>query len=213
MYSRPDPHRSPAIRRAAQVLAGGLCLAAAVAVWALITGSFDETSVRVLLTGFAAAVCTVAGLAGAMAVRRGGATRLVGRATIALSELALALMLALIWIPDAAGGEVALRALGVTTALMLAGGHASLLLGRARRCDTNTVRQLRKAAIACATAGALLSSGVFAVSEGNVDSAVWRVLGVLVVLALLATLLIPLARKIAQQLPRSKRRTHFPHGA
>ena len=213
MYSAPDSHRSPAIRRAAQMLAGGLCLTGAVAVWALITGSFDGTSVKVLLSGLAAAVCTVAGLAGATALRGGGATRLVGQATIAISELALALILALIWIPHAIGGPVALRALGVTTVLMLSGAHASLLLGRTRGCETDTVRRLRKAAVACATAAALLSSAVFALDEGTVDPALWRVLGVLVVLAVLATLLIPLARRIARPRPRSNGRTHLPHRA
>jgi len=213
MYSAPDSHRSPSIRRAAQMLAAALCLAGAVAVWALITGSFDETSVKVLLSGLAAAVCTVAGLAGATALRGGCATRRVGQATIAVSELALALIVALIWIPHAIGGAVALRALGVTTVLMLAGAHASLLLGRARGCETDTVRRLRQAAVACATGAALLSSGIFALAEGTVDPALWRVLGVLVVLALLATLLIPLARRIAQPLPRSNGRTRLQHEA
>jgi hypothetical protein len=108
------------------------------------------------------------------------------------------LALALIWIPNATDGDTPARALGVTSVLMLAGAHASLLLARLRRRDTRTVRGLAQAAIGCATSASLLVSGIFAASDGPIAPAVWRLLGVLVVLALLNTLLVPLARKITR---------------
>jgi hypothetical protein len=187
------------MRRGALTVGGGLCLAAAVAIWALLTGSFDDTSVDVLLSGLAAALCTLVALAGATALRCNNPARQVGEATIGLSQLALLVSLTLIWIPDAPGSETLLRALGVTGALMLAGGHASLLLERLRDLDTGMVRGLTRAAITSATSAALLIAGVFAVSDGPVASAVWRLLGVLVVLALLNTLLVPLARRIMHE--------------
>jgi hypothetical protein len=186
------------IRRGVLTLAAGLCLAAAVAIWALLTGSFDDTSVRVLLTGLAAALCTLGGLVGASALRPKNPDRGVGEVTIGLSQLTLLLALALIWIPDATDSDTLARALGITSVLMLAGAHASLLLARLRGRDTRAVRRLTRAAIVCATSAALLVSGLFAASEGPVAPAVWRLLGVLVVLALLNTLLVPLARKITQ---------------
>jgi MFS family permease len=208
MYPTPHPahpgQASPLIRHGVLLLAAGLCLAAAVAIWALLTGSFDDTSVRVLLTGLAAALCTLGGLAGATALRLKKPDRRVGEATIGLSQLALLVALALIWIPDATDSDTLTRALGVTSVLMLAGSHASLLLARLRGRDTRTVRGLTQAAILCATSAALLVSGLFVASEGQIASGVWRALGVLVVLALLNTLLVPLARKITQNTQRPR---------
>ena len=202
MYPAPRPSHDSTTRHGVRVLAAGLCLAAAGAIWALLTGSFDDTSVRVLLSGLAAASCTVGGLAGATALALNNPKRRVGEVTIGLSQVTLLLALALIWIPDATDSETLARALGVTTVLMLAGAHASQLLARLRHRDTPTVRGLTRAAIACATSAALLVSGVFGASEGEVAPAVWRLLGVLVVLALLSTLLVPLARKITQHTER-----------
>jgi peptidoglycan/LPS O-acetylase OafA/YrhL len=183
------------------MLAAGLCLAAVVAIWTLIAGRFDDTSVRVLFTGLAAALCTLGGLAGAMALPRKN-RRLVGEVTIGLSQLTLLLALALIWIPDATDGDTLTRALGVSSVLMLAGAHASLLLSRLRSLDTRAVHRLSQGSIVCATSAALLVSGVFAANDGPIASGIWRLLGVLVVLALLNTLLVPLARKITRDTQR-----------
>jgi hypothetical protein len=190
--------RASVVRHGLRLLTAGLCLAAAVAIWALIAGRFDETSLRVLLTGLATALCTLGALAGATALQLKTRARRVGGVTMAVSQLALVLALALIWIPEATDGETLIRALGISSALMLAGAHASLLLSRLSSLDTRTVRRLRQAAIVCATSAALLVSGVFAAADGPVASGIWRLLGVLVVLALLNTILVPLARKIAR---------------
>jgi hypothetical protein len=198
MYPAPHQRHASAIRHGVLVLATGLCLTAAVAIWALLTGSFDDTSIRVLLSGLAAALCTLGGLAGATTLRLNNPERRVGELTITLSQLTLLLALALIWIPNATDSDTLARALSVTSVLMLAGAHASLLLARERRHDTSAVRGLARAAIACATSAALLVSGLFVASEGPVAPAVWRLLGVLVVLAVLNTLLVPLARRITR---------------
>jgi hypothetical protein len=198
VYPTPHPRHASVIRHGVPMLAAGLCLAAAVAIWALLTGSFDDASVRVLLSGLAAALCTLGGLAGATTLRLDSSERRVGEVTIGLSQLTLLLALALIWIPDATDSDTFARALGVTSVLMLAGAHASLLLARLRHRDTRTVRRLAQAAIVCATSAALLVSGLFVASEGQVAPAVWRVLGVLIVLALLNTVLVPLARRITR---------------
>lgn len=199
MYSsltkRPAQDSSVA-RRCVQMLAAGLCLAAAVAISALITGRFGGTSARVLLTGLAAALCTIGGLAGSTLLSLENRKRRVGEATIGLSQLVLLLALVLIWIPGVTDANAIWRALGVTSALMLAGVHASLLLSRLDADDLRAVHRLGHAAIACATSAALLVSGLFA--GAPIASGVWRPLGVLVVLAVLNTLLVPLARRIAR---------------
>lgn len=190
------------IRHGVLLLAAGLCLVAAVAIWALLTGSFDDTSVRVLFSGCAATLCTLGGLGGASALRLKNPDRRVGEVTIGLSQVTLLLALALIWIPNATDSDTLARALGVTSVLMLAGAHASLLLARLRRRDIRAVQLLTHAAIVCATSAALLVSGLFAASDGPVAPAVWRLLGVLVVLGLLNTVLVPLARRITRNTQR-----------
>jgi hypothetical protein len=204
VFPTPHPADSPVVRHGVRMLAAGLCLAAGAAIWALIVGRFDDLSVRVVLTGLTAWLCTLAGLAGASARRLERPKRSVGEVTIALSELTLVLSVALIWIPDAARGDVFLRTFGVTSALLLAAAHASLLLSRLNAFDARPVHRLCHAAIACASAAALLLSGVFALAEGPVASGIWRLLGVLVVLALLNTILVSLARKITRD---TRRRT------
>jgi hypothetical protein len=185
------------LRSGALVLAAGLCVAAAVAIGALITGTFDDTSVRVLLSALAAALCTLGGLAGASVLGRERSRDALGEATILLSALTAGLVLILIWQPGASQGPGLGRALGVTASLTLAGGHASLMFARLRSEDTNTVRAFTQLAVGSATAAALLVSGLLSVlGDQPVDSSVWRLLGVLLVLAVLNTLLAPLARRI-----------------
>jgi hypothetical protein len=202
VYPSTHPADSSVVRNGARMLAAGLCLAAAVAIWALVVGRFDDTSVRVLLTGLLASFCTLGGLAGSTALSLEGRIRRVGEVTIGLSQLTLVLALALLWIPDATDGETLSRALGVTSVLALAGAHASLLISRLKGRDTRAVHRLSQAAIACASSAALLVSGVFVVSEGPVASGIWRLVGVLLVLAVLNTLLVPLVRKVARDTPR-----------
>jgi hypothetical protein len=200
VYPPAQPTRgSSIIRSGARMLAAGLCLAAAVAISALITGRFGETSARVLLTGLAAILCTVGGLAGSATLSLQNRARRVGVVTIGLSQLSLLLALALIWVPSAGDGEALWRALGVTSVLMFAGVHASLLLSRLDAGDPRAVHWLSHAAIVCASAAAFVLGVVFAAIDGVVAADVWRLLGVLVVLAVLNTLLAPLARKVARE--------------
>ena len=200
MYSsltKRPAHDSSVARRCVQVLGAGLCVAAAVAISALITGHFGGTSARVLLTGLAAALCTVGGLAGSTLLSLENGKRRVGAATIGLAQLLLLLALVLIWIPGAADGSAIWRAVGVASALMLAGVHASLLLSRLDADDLRAGHRLGRVAVGCATSAALLISALFA--GAPIASGVWRPFGVLVVLAVLNTLLVPLARWIARE--------------
>ncbi len=124
------PAQPSLMRYGVRMLAAGLCLAAAVAIWALVAGRFGETSGRVLLTSLAAATYTLGGLAGSTALALKTRSRRVGELTVALSQLTLALAVALIWIPGAMDDDVLMRAFGVMSVLLLAGAHASLLLSR-----------------------------------------------------------------------------------
>jgi len=201
MSPTTDPQQSSrsskTARRVAAVIAGGLCVAAAVAIWGLIVGRFDATSARVLGTALAAALATLSELAGATALGRGGPRSALGRATIVVSGVALILALVLIWVP-AADSDSMFRVFGVTVTALLACAHGSLLYGWLRPSDARGVVALARIAIGCAWTAALVVSGLLLFAHGTIAPAVWRLLGVLVVIAVLATLLAPLARRMGR---------------
>jgi hypothetical protein len=182
--------------RAGMVLAGGLCVTAGVAIWALITGSFDETSLRVIGSAVAAALATLSGLAGATALGRGDGRHPLGQATIAISGVALMLAVVLIWVPSAENSDVVARGFGISLAAMIACAHASLMSGRLRPSDGRAVLTLTKIAVGSASSAALVMSCLLLFATGTVASGFWRLLGVLVVVAVLTTLLTPLARRL-----------------
>ncbi|TMK40500.1 MAG: hypothetical protein E6G56_07515 [Actinobacteria bacterium] len=168
------------------------------AIWALITGGFDETGARVLASAIAVALCTLAGLAGAMVAEQRGGQRVIGQTTIGLAAVEAGLALVGIWsVGEYDAGDL-WRVLGVGGALLVALTHTCLMLARQRASDTWAVKNLVVAAIALAFAAAIMTAGLFAFATGTVDPTVWRLLGVLVVLAVLATLLCPLLRRISR---------------
>jgi len=196
----PSPSSEPA-RRVAAVIAGGLCVAGAVAIWGLIVGHFDTTSGRVLGSALAAALATLCELAGSTVLGRGGRRSALGRATILVSGVALILVLILIWVPAADSGSM-FRAFGVSVAAMLACAHGSLLYGWLRPNDARGVVALARVAVGCASTAALVVGGLLLfVPHATVAPAVWRLLGVLVVIAVLATLLAPLTRRMGRSRP------------
>jgi hypothetical protein len=199
MTRHPDPpsqRRSSNTRRAGMVLAGGLCVIAAVAIWALITGTIDETSARVIGSAVAAGLATLSGLAGATALGRGDGRHSLGQATIAVSGVAFLLAVVLIWVPSAENGDVVARGFGISLTAMIACAHASLLCSRLHPSDGRAVLTLTKIAVGSASSAALLMSSLLLLATGGVASGVWRLLGVLVVVAVLTTLLTPLARRL-----------------
>ncbi len=196
-HDRHSGRHSPHARQVGAALAAALCVTAAVAIWALITGSFDSTSERVLASAFAAAVATLSGLAGATVLGRADRRRVLGQATIAISGIALLLAGMLIWLSASADSEIIPRAFGISLAAMIACAHASLMYGRLRSHDGDGARVLTRIAVASACSAALLMSSLLLFVTDGVASGVWRLLGVLVVIAMLTTLLAPLARRIA----------------
>jgi len=197
-----DPQQSSrsskTARRVAAVIAGGLCVAGAVAIWGLIVGRLDATSARVLGSALAADLATLCGLAGSTVLLRGGPRSALGGTTVAVSGVALILALVLIWVP-AADSDQMFRAFGVSVTMMLACAHGSLLYGWLRPSDDRGVVALTEIATGCASTVALLTSGLLLFApHATVAPGVWRLLGVLVVIAVLATLLAPLIRRMGR---------------
>lgn len=85
------------IQRLAIVLGGSLCLVAVLAIWFLLTGSFDATGVRVLGSTAVISLCVVGGLVGVAVLDRPDLRRVLGAATALLATVVASLSLAAIW--------------------------------------------------------------------------------------------------------------------
>jgi hypothetical protein len=177
-------------RQVALALAAGLCVTAAVAIWALIRGHFDVTEARILGSTLTASLLTLTGLVGATVLDRTDLRRALGQVTILLSAIDLGLTLAAIWSQPVS--EAVARGLGMTSILLPACVHACLVLGRLRHGDSRVVRALSSVTVSCATLAAAAGAGAIALGSGPVEPAFWRLLGVLVVLAVLTSLLVPI---------------------
>jgi hypothetical protein len=186
----------PAIRRLlGRVVALALSFAAAVAIIALLSGSFDDTDWKVLGTtlGFSVFSATAAAGAGARWRAWRGAS-IVGTAAIAASLTAFVLLLVVLW-GDVEEGP--LRAFGVCALAALALSHVALVLGARRASDSPATVALVAASVMLvmvdAVGGALPIAGVV----DDVSEAGARALAVCSVLLLLTTALPPLLRRAA----------------
>ena len=174
-----------------RALVGGLCVSGAVAVIALLSGSFDEIHWRVVGTslGFSVFTCTAAAGAG-LRTRSDERLRALGLATIAASIAALVTLIGGLWIDDV---DWLWRAFGVTGLAALWTSHASLMLGALRPADSPTVRRLSQ--ISAVTLGIETLAGVGAIVGMDVGEGI-NVLAALIVVTVVTTVLAPLLRRM-----------------
>src|SRR5688572_2780601 len=159
-----------------RALVGGLCVSGAVAVIALLSGSFDEIHWRVVGTslGFSVFTCTAAAGAG-LRTRSDERLRALGLATIAASIAALVTLIGGLWIDDV---DWLWRAFGVSGLAALWTSHASLMLGALRPADSSTVRRLSQ--VSAFTLGIETFAGVGAILGMDVGEGI-NVLAALIV--------------------------------
>ena len=141
---------SASIRRfAGRALVAGLSVAAAAAVLALLTGSFDDTDLRVIVTSIGFAIASATASSGAAArLHSSDSLHLLGTLTVLASGIAFVLLLAGLWTDmDEWGDEDVWRAFGVVAVLGVAGAHACAMLGARRRTDSEAIRLLTLAAV------------------------------------------------------------------
>jgi hypothetical protein len=155
-----DDPQAPIKRAAGLALAGGLTIAALTAVVAIVSGDFDDTEVRVILTSIGFAISSATASAGAaQRFSPTSALRALGTATAVLSGVTFVLLALGLWTNDW-GTEGIWRAFGCTGVLAVAGAHACLVLGARRSTDGEGVRLLVLASIGLAildTLGAFLA--------------------------------------------------------
>jgi len=162
-------------RLAGWALAAGLCVAAAVAVLALLTGSFGDTHWRVVGTSLGFGVFT---------------------STAVLSAAAFAALVLALWLD--ADGDGLWQAFGVAGLGALWTSHASLMYAARRPGDETAVRALTLVAVLAL--GADTFAGVLALLDAvETEDAGARALAAVLVVALLATALAPLLRRLARR--------------
>jgi len=182
------------LRRAVLLaFAAGLSVAAAVAIAAVLTGSFDRTDLRLVGTSLGFSVFSALGAAGARADRMDSAWRFLGRGTMAGAGLGFALLVGAIWISHA---DALWRCFGAVALATLAASHASVVVGAGRPSDSVAIARL--AAVSVLAASIDSGFGVLAISGAikHVDSGFVRLLAVLVIVMLLTTALPPILRKL-----------------
>lgn len=187
------------IRRFASLsLVTGLCVAAAAAVLALLTGSFDDTDTRVILMSIGFAIASATASSGAAArLRPSEALQLLGSATVAASIAAFVLLLAGLWINvDDWGSEGVWRTFGCVAILGIAGSHACLMLGALRRGDVHVVRLLSLSAIGFAAFDAVAVILPLVGLVDDIDEPWPRIFGAVLVLLVLTSVLAPIVRRM-----------------
>ena len=188
-----------AIRRYAGLsLVTGLCVAAAAAVLALLTGSFDDTDIRVILTSIGFAIASATGSSGAAArLRPSTGLWILGIATLLASIAAFLLLLAGLWTNiDEWGSETVWRTFGCVAVLGVAGSHACVMLGARRRGDSEAVRLLTLSSLGLAAFDALAVILPLAGVVEDVDEPWPRIFAAALVLLVLTSVLPPILRRM-----------------
>jgi hypothetical protein len=191
-------HR-PSIRRLlGWTLVVCLCVAALVAIVALLSGSFDDTDWRLIGTSLSFAVYSALAASGtALRVKGHRAALPLGVATAATAAIGFLLVLLALWLEDP--GEGLVRTWGVVTIAALVCSHAAVVLRGTRGTDTRAITALVVGSILLAgldgTVGALATAGTVDVDEDDPGA---RWMAVTVVLLLLTTGLPPLLRRMGR---------------
>jgi hypothetical protein len=188
----------PLIRRVlGWVLVGSLCLAALVAIAALLSGSFDDTDWRLIGTSLSFGIYSALAASGAaVRLKERWFAEPLGALTAIAPAVAWILLLLLLW-ADANDSDALARAWGIASLVALACSHASVVLRATRGSDTFAIAALVATSVALgaidATAGVLAIADAVDVDE---DDPAVRLTAVTVVLLVLTTALPPVLRRL-----------------
>jgi MFS family permease len=172
-------------------LAAGLSVAAAIAIVAILTHSFDETDARLIATSLGFSVFSALGAAGAPA-RRQPKLATLGVLTTGAAGLAFALLELAIWDQTT---NWAWRAFGALAVLTLAASHASLVLSARRGSDSSAITNLTVISVLTASVDAILALIAIVGLVHHISSGETRLAAVLVITMLLSTALPPILRR------------------
>jgi hypothetical protein len=189
-------------RRFGFAMIAALTIAATVGIVAIVSGNFDDTDWRILGSVGAVALFSLTAMEGAALLRRDDPAAPLGGLGIIVSLLTLALSVGLIWQTgyDEDGTlDDWYRALSVGVTWSIALGHVSLLLSRRRESDGGVVTALVATAIGFVVGIATMLSIAMLRFDLDVSEGFWRALAVMAILAVLATILLPVTRRIQRR--------------
>ena len=172
-------------------LATGLSVAAAIAILALLTHSFDRADARLIGTSLAFSVFSALAAAGTRA-RRELKLAPLGVLTTGAAALSFALLELAIWVQSTSW---AWRAFGVVAVLTLAASHTSLVLSARRTTDSALITNLTVISVLTALVDATLAAIAIIGLVHDVTSTEIRLAAILVISMLLSTALPPILRR------------------
>jgi hypothetical protein len=175
-----------------RALVAGLCVAAAAAIAGLLMGSWDETNWRIIASSLGFSVFTATASAGTDP----RPPRAIAVLAIVASVAAYVLLLAALWL-GGADDEPLWRWFGIAGLTALWSAHAALLLRSRRADDSDAIQWLTVTAIAALGIDTMIGNLALLEVVDEVDESGVRAIGVLVVVAVLTTLLVPILRRLA----------------
>ena len=189
--------RGPAPGTMLKVSIACLCLAALIAIGALLAGNYGETEAKVTLTTLAVAIYNLTGMAG-VAARSHPRLATLGLLGIATAVIAFVLVLPVIWADWENGDDEdsLVQAWGIATVLTISLAQASMLMLRRRDDDGNAVWTVLLGTLAAIAAVALLLMIAILNEFEDIEDGFYRVLGVFGVLDVLGMLVTPLLRRL-----------------
>jgi hypothetical protein len=183
-----------------RAVVGGLCLTAGVGIVAVLGGSLDKTSGRVLLTTTAVSFFGLLAVPAGMLLERNRLS-LLARGSAALTAVTFVLTLVVIWMHDPPSSLW--RTWGVLGTLTLAAAQAATVEARRRDTDSDGIRFLVTASMF--TDSLLAAFGVIAILASVDDGGYYRMLGVLGILDVLLVAVVAVLRRGAGSIGQTHR--------
>jgi hypothetical protein len=177
-----------------RILIGALCVAAAVASYALLGGEFSDTDWKVIGTSTLFALASSMAAAG-LGVRE--RSPILGAVTVAAATAAFVLVAFGMWAEI--DGEGFWRVTAIIAIVALETAHVAFIWSRLRPTDATSIARITRAAIGLAVVSAAMGIAPLAglLSEDGDETLYFEILGVVLVGQLLCTVLAPLVRRLS----------------
>lgn len=191
----------PARRLLLRVVVVALCLTAAIAILVLLSGSFDDTSWRILATTTAISVFALVSVPAGVLLERGRA-RLLAQVSATFTLGAFVFTLGAIWNAEDVPSWL-WRGYGIVLTLDAALAQAAAVESRRRDDDSETVGRLTLGSMV--TGFLLAAMGTVAILESIDDGGFYRVLGAIAVVDVLLVVLAAVLRRGSGSIDRTHR--------
>jgi hypothetical protein len=174
-----------------RILIGALCVAAAVACYALLGGEFSDTDWKVIGTSTLFALASSLAAAGLSVRERAPVLGAVGVVTAAAAFVLVSFGM---WVE--LENEAFWRVTGIIAIVALESAHVAFVWSRLRPTDPTGVARIGRAAIGLAVVSAVMGIAPIAGLDGGDETLYFEILGVVLVGQLLCTVLAPLVRRL-----------------